>query len=137
MTLYTPMHATPLYAAGLAVVFIALSVRTIRLRRSLQIALGDSDDERMVRAMRVHANFAEYVPFTLLLMLMLELAGGDGWHVHVIGACLVVGRLSHAFGVSRSPEDYRFRVLGMVLTFGALVSSALGVLVAYARAAIA
>ena len=55
MSYFTPMYATPLYAAGLAVVFIAISVRTIRLRRSLQIALGDSDDERMMRAMRVHA----------------------------------------------------------------------------------
>ncbi len=136
MTFHTPMYATPIYAAGLAVVFIAVSVRTIRLRRSLQIALGDSDDERMIRAMRVHANFAEYVPLTLLLMLMLELAGGEPWHVHVIGTCLVVGRLSHAFGVSRSPEDYRFRVLGMVLTFAALASSALGLLTAYARAAL-
>ena len=56
-----------LYAALLAVIFVALSVRTLLLRRRLGIAIGDGDDPRMLRAMRAHANFAEYVPFSLLL----------------------------------------------------------------------
>ncbi len=133
MSMFPPVYVTPVYAAVLAGLFLVVSVRTIRLRRRLQIALGDSDDDRMLRAMRVHANFAEYVPLTLLLLLMLELSAASAWVVHALGAGLVLGRLSHAFGVSRSPEDYRFRVLGMVLTFGALGCSALGLLVLSAR----
>ena len=58
----------PLYAALLALLFIALSVRTLRLRRHLKIAVGDAGNTQMLRAMRAHANFAEYVPMCLLLL---------------------------------------------------------------------
>ena len=70
------MNITPFYAAILALLFFALSVRTLRLRRKLQIVIGDAGNPHMLRAMRVHANFAEYAPFTLLLAFMLELQGG-------------------------------------------------------------
>jgi uncharacterized membrane protein YecN with MAPEG domain len=46
---------TPFYAALLAFLFFALSLRTLRLRRRLKIAIGDSGDESMLRAMRVPA----------------------------------------------------------------------------------
>ncbi len=43
-------------------------------------------------------------------------------------ADLLAGRALHAFEVSQEAEDYRFRVSGMVLTFGAIVQRALFVL---------
>lgn len=115
----------PFYAALLAIVFVILSVRTIRLRRRLRIALGDAGNPTILRAIRTHSNFAEYVPMTLLLILMLELQGAHPALVHLLGLCLLVGRVLHAFGVSRDKEDYRFRVGGMTLTFGALLGAAL------------
>ena len=54
------MTITPVYAALLGLLFIALSVRVIRLRRSRKVAVGARGDEAIERAMRVHANFAEY-----------------------------------------------------------------------------
>jgi uncharacterized membrane protein YecN with MAPEG domain len=48
-----------MYAALLALLFIALSVRTLRLRATLRIAIGDGGNERLLRASRVHGNFAE------------------------------------------------------------------------------
>ena len=122
------MYVTPLYAAALALLFIALSVRTLRLRRTLGVGLGDQGEPRILRAMRVHANFAEYVPLTLVLILMLELQSASAGPVHFLSACLVTGRISHAFGVSREPEDYRFRVFGMVMTFTALGGAAVRLL---------
>jgi len=119
---------TPLYAAMLATLFIALSVRALRLRRQLRIPVGDGGDPRMLRAMRTHANFAEYAPLTLVLILMFELLGGPAPAAHLLGLGLLAGRLSHAYGVSRIDEDFRFRVSGMVLTFTALSSASLGVL---------
>jgi uncharacterized membrane protein YecN with MAPEG domain len=116
---------TPVYAALLALLFLLLAVRTIRLRRALQVAIGDAGDARLQRAMRVHANFAEYVPLTLLLVLMLELQGAHPLLLHVLCACLLAGRLVHAWGVSRDPEDYRYRMSGMALTFTAMVGAAL------------
>jgi len=61
------MTILPIYAALLALLFVLLSIRTIRTRHSRGVALGHGDDPAMLRAMRVHANFAEYVPLALLL----------------------------------------------------------------------
>jgi uncharacterized membrane protein YecN with MAPEG domain len=127
------VHVLPLYAALFALFFVALSVRTLRLRRRLKIAIGDSGDERMLRAIRVHSNFAEYVPFGLFLIFLVELQGAPLWLVHGLCLCLLAGRLSHAFGVSRTNENYRFRVFGMALTFTALLTSAAALLAVYVR----
>ena len=119
----------PAYAAILALLFIALSVRTIRLRRRFATAVGDGGNETMLRAMRAHSNFAEYVPFTLLLLAFAELSATPSWILHALCMALAAGRCSHAFGVSRLPEDFRFRVFGMALTFTALGGAALVLLV--------
>jgi uncharacterized protein len=42
----------------LGLLFFYLSVRTIGLRRRLKIGIGASKSEEMLRAMRVHSNFA-------------------------------------------------------------------------------
>jgi hypothetical protein len=63
----------PSYAAVLVFVYIALAVRMIRMRRSEKVAVGTGGNARLERAMRVHANFAEYVPLALLLITFLEL----------------------------------------------------------------
>lgn len=113
----------PLYAASLALLFVALSVRTLRLRRALGVPIGDGGNASMLRAMRVHANFAEYVPFCLLLLLFVEARGAPPWLVHALGAGLLVGRIAHALGVSRTQENYRYRVFGMASTFTVLLSA--------------
>jgi MAPEG family len=46
----------PVYAAILALVFVVLSIRTIRQRRKLKIGLGDAGNKDLQRAVRVHAN---------------------------------------------------------------------------------
>jgi uncharacterized protein len=127
------MSILPLYAALFALLFVALSVRTIRARRSLKIAVGDAGNEKMLRAMRVHSNFAEYVPLCLLLVFLVEMQGAGAWLVHGLCLCLLAGRLSHAWGVSQTKENFRFRVFGMSLTFTTLIVSAAYLLVASAR----
>jgi len=127
------MRVLPVYAALFAFFFVALSLRTVRLRSSLRIAVGDSGNERMLRAMRVHANFAEYVPLSLLLIFLVEVQGASLLLVHGLCLCLLVGRILHAFGVSQTKEDYRYRVAGMALTFVTLGTAAAYLLVDYLR----
>ena len=125
------MYITPLYAALLSLLFVILSVRTLRLRRALRIGIGDQGDQRMLRSMRVHSNFSEYAPLTLLLTFMLELQGTSSVIIHLLCVCLVIGRVSHALGVSQLSEDYRYRVFGMAMTFTALTGSAGLLLIGY------
>lgn len=116
---------TPIYAALLGLVFVVLSLRTIRTRRAARVGVGIGGNADLERAMRVHANFAEYVPLTLLLLLLAELGGRSGWLVHALGAALLVGRSLHAFGMSRASEDFRFRVTGVAVTLTVLIAAAL------------
>ncbi len=126
------MHIVPLYASILALLFVALSVRTLRMRRRLKIAIGDAGNQAMLRAMRVHSNFAEYVPLSLLLIYFVEVSGANSLLVHVLALCLLAGRASHAFGVSQVKENYTFRAFGMVTTFATLIAASAYLVHSYA-----
>lgn len=119
------MMILPFYAALLAILFVYLSMRTIRIRRRLRIGLGHADNPELLRAIRVHANFAEYVPMALVLILLVELSAARPWFVHTLGCALLIARLSHAYGMRQQRENFRFRVVGMVMTFAVLLTSAI------------
>lgn len=116
-----PTPVTPLYAALLGLVFVALSIRTIRLRRRYRVGVGDGNHAELQRAARVHANFAEYVPLALLLIYFAEAGGGPLLLIHALAVALLCGRLLHAYGVSQVKENYRYRTIGMVLTFSVII----------------
>jgi len=120
---------TPTYAALLTILYIGLSVRTIKLRFRHQVGIGDGNQPELTRAMRAHANFAEYVPLALLLIWMTETLAYPSWVIHLLGVSLLLGRFSHAYGIMRVEEDLRFRQLGMSLTFLVLVTAAVLLLV--------
>jgi uncharacterized protein len=130
------MPLTPIYAALLAVLFVVLSLRAIRLRQRLGVSVGDRGNRQLRRAVRAHANFAEYVPLALLLMYFLEVHTETRGAMHAFGIALLAGRILHAVGVSREPENLRWRVAGMVLTFGVIALCALALLWYAARLAL-
>ena len=115
----------PLYAALLAALYLVLSVAVIRQRRRRRIALGSGGLPEVERAIRAHGNFAEYVPFALLLLAFAELRGNPGWLLHLLCLMLLAGRLAHGWGLSQVQEDYRWRSVGMALTFTVLAAAAL------------
>lgn len=127
-------YVTPFYAALMALLFVALSIRTLRLRHRFQVAIGPGEEPLLERAMRVHANFAEYVPIALLLVLFVEMATRNGTLVHALGVLLIAGRGLHAYGVSQLRENFRYRVAGMTLTFTVIITAAVTLLVVYAFA---
>jgi hypothetical protein len=112
---------TPYYAAILALLFIILSLRTIKTRREHKVAIGDGGEKSILRASRVHANFSEYVPFTLLLIAMLEMQSYSHWIIHSLCIALVAARIAHAFGVSQADENFKFRIFGTATTINIIV----------------
>ncbi len=117
------MNILPMYAALLGLLFFYLSMRTIGLRRKLQIGIGSKENDEMLRGMRVHSNFAEYVPISLLLIYFVEIQGGHQLLIHGLGILLLVGRSVHAYGVSQMNEKFVFRVSGMVMTFTTILAA--------------
>lgn len=120
---------TPIFAGLLALLFVLLSIRVISARRSERIGLGDQGNRKLMRRMRAQSNCAEYAPFALLMMLMLELMNGAPVLLWGLGTALVAGRLAHAYGFSAEPELGNLRVIGMALTFAVIVIAALASLV--------
>lgn len=114
---------TSLYAAILALIYVFLSVRIIGLRRSLRISIGDGNNPMVTRAIRMHGNFSEYVPLALILMFLIESISDYRRLVEVLGIVLVVGRVSHAYGLRTAEADFRLRVGGMAMTFSVLIIS--------------
>jgi uncharacterized protein len=109
-----------MYAGLLALLFIVLSLRVILARRSLRIGLGEGDSRILLRRIRAHGSFVEYVPFVILLMTLIEWQGGSQVSLHLIGVLLLLGRGLHAYGFSHDPELHGFRVVGMACTLSAL-----------------
>jgi len=100
------MIVTPVYAGLLVLWFLVLAWRVIR-RRGHGISLGDGGDPAMLRVIRGHANFAEYVPLALLLMAILELCNLSAYVLHALGAMLLIGRLLHGYAFSFT-DKFRF-----------------------------
>ncbi len=118
------------YASVLGLIFLFLSVNVVRLRASTKISLGFGEDETLEGAVRAHGNFAEYVPFILLLVGMLELQGADEILIRALGGGLIVARLSHAYGLITSSGANFGRAAGAMLTWAILlVASGMGVYV--------
>jgi uncharacterized protein len=119
------MPATALYAGLLALVFIVLSARVILQRRDSRVPLGDGGEKALLRPIRVHSNFAEYVPLALILMGLAESLAVSRFLLHGLGLALLVGRLLHALGVSRVDENFRLRVAGVATTLTVIAVAAL------------
>jgi uncharacterized membrane protein YecN with MAPEG domain len=110
------MIVTPLYAGLLAFWFLLLSVRVVNHRRR-GVSLGDGGDPKMLRVIRGHANFAEYVPLALLLMAILELSRISIYVLHALGLTLLVARLLHGYALSFARQFQFGRFWGAALTF--------------------
>ena len=119
-----------LYAGLLGLLLIALSTQVVLARRQFRVRLGTGTEEGMQQAVRVQANFVEYVPFAVLLLVFAEVSGLPGPAVHGAGALLVVSRLLHAAGLSRSPGRSFGRVYGTAGTWLTIVALSLWLLYA-------
>jgi uncharacterized membrane protein YecN with MAPEG domain len=126
---------TPLYAAIFAIFFVFLSIRVIKQRRRNSVGIGNGDNIELSRAIRVHANFSEYVPFALVLLFLFETQTSAYYFssigVHFFGISLLIGRMIHAYGVSQVHENIRFRIAGMAITFCSFLLLALSILFTY------
>jgi len=111
-------------ASLLTFVYVFLAFKVIALRRTEKIALGDGGVQKLQAAIRAHGNFSEYVPLSLVLMALLELDHFASTALMVVALALVLGRVLHAVSVLSNPQRFKFRVLGMQLTFATLVSLA-------------
>ncbi|MGE0725003.1 MAG: MAPEG family protein [Alphaproteobacteria bacterium] len=125
-----PLAAVALWAGLLALLYLALALPVVVRRRRAQIGLGTGGDQVLLRAVRVHGNFAEYVPLALVLMILAATARWGSLYMHALGATLLVARVLHAIGVWRHDGRSAGRFLGTLLTWIVTAIAALLCLVA-------
>jgi hypothetical protein len=111
-----PVPITGLYAGLQAIIAFALVFQIGQLRGKLGVSLGDGGNPELLTAVRRHANWAEHVPFALLLIGLLELNGGNVTLLHALGAGLLVARLVHPLGLRADKLSTPQRILGAALT---------------------
>ncbi len=109
------MIVTPIYAGLLALLYFVLSYRVVLMRD--KVSLGDGGNPILQRRIRAHGNFAEYVPFILVMLGFLELNHLPFYALHILGLTLLIARLLHGYSLSFT-ESFKFgRFWGTALTF--------------------
>lgn len=114
-------HAAALWAGLSLILLLVLSVRVVRLRRRHEVSLGHGDIPDLAHAVRAFGNASEYVPAAIAALAVLAVVGAAPLMVHAGGLMLFAGRLSHAWGLSRSGGASLPRAAGVVLTWLAYI----------------
>ena len=120
VALYAGLH-------GLILLWLAATVSRIRWRTG--IWLGDGGSEELVRATRGLANFAEYVPLVLLMMLLLAGLGMPGYLLLVFGLTLTAARILHGLHFAGVLDTVVARQVGASVTFVVVLLASLGLVV--------
>lgn len=113
---------TILYAAILGIVFICLTLYVVAGRWEHKIGLGDGGNPDMLKRVRIHGNFAEFVPFALLLLFLTDYAQYSAAVIHSLGIMLVVGRVCHIIALKLSRGFTWVRAVGVVLTLAVILT---------------
>ena len=114
---------TSLFAGLFTLYFVRLAFGVIRLRKSNRVALGSGGHSDLEAAIRIHGNFAEYIPLGLLLLALLESHQAHPLLLALLGCTLGLGRFFHAQALRNA--DLKQRVRGMQFTFGTLSTLAI------------
>jgi uncharacterized membrane protein YecN with MAPEG domain len=119
---------TALYGAIIGLLGAFLTINVIRHRVATKVNDGDGGSTQLRMAMRAHANFAQLVPLTVLLIGFSESLGTPKTIIHGVGAALVLARLLSAQGLL-SVEGQSFgRQAGAGLTVLVLIAASVLIL---------
>jgi uncharacterized membrane protein YecN with MAPEG domain len=122
---------TAFYAALLALVYLGLSGWVMGSRVSDNVLLGDGGDASLLKRVRTHANFSEYVPLALILVALLEAGGSGHGLVQGLLLALLVGRILHPIGMfaaPNTPRQFACRGGGILLTMATIAIAAIALL---------
>jgi uncharacterized protein len=125
---------TAFYLSILALIYAVLALQVARLRRDNRVLFGDAENGKLRTAIRVHANFIEYVPIITLLVALLEMSGAPASRVHLLMGALLLSRLLHPMGMAARPGTWQFnagRVAGILLTLAVLIAAAISGLIRF------
>lgn len=122
---------TAFYAGLLGLIHVGLTGWVIGGRLSTNTLFGDGNDNSLFKRIRSQGNFTENVPLALVLIGLLEAAGGGHTLVQTLLIVLVIARILHPIGMfapPNSPRQFACRGGGILLTMAALAIAAIALL---------
>ena len=127
------MPVTPLFAAIFALAYLYLTTAVIKLRMSGKVAIGvenndSSINEDLQKAVRIHANFIEYVPIALILFWFLENITYSPNTVFWLGCILLIARLAHVIGMQNHSKYLFLRKWGVIVTLAVIAFSSIKII---------
>lgn len=125
---------TGIYASILAFIFFFLFINVVSKRLKHRIGIGDGGNHELNKAIRIHGNFAEHVPYALLMMMLCEMTNISIYFIHAFGIVLIVSRLLHAYGLTMTSINSWGRTIGILGTYAVIVLAAILLLLRYALA---
>ncbi len=128
MEITPSVHAAALWVGLHLILLLVLSMLVVRQRRRHQVELGHGDIPELNRAIRAFGNATEYVPAGLAAVAVLAIAGAPILVIHALGLTLLVGRILHAIGLSRSGAASLPRAAGLMITWLAYILGAVALL---------
>ncbi len=115
---------TAITAGTISLIFLVLSFRVIGIRKQTNVSLGDGGNEPLQRAIRGQANFAEYAPIGVILLLVAELQSVNTYLLIAVAGTLITGRMCHGYAFAFTAGSVTLRRGGTFLTFSAIISLA-------------
>jgi uncharacterized membrane protein YecN with MAPEG domain len=128
MTAFPTLPIVAFYAGlnGLILLWFAGAISRIRTRTG--IWAGDGGSAELLRAMRGQANFAEYVPFALILLLLMAALGAPVYVLHLFGLALTAARVLHALHFTGAVTALVMRQAGALGTWVVLLLASVGLI---------
>ncbi|SOH94440.1 hypothetical protein SAMN06273572_104139 [Monaibacterium marinum] len=122
------LNAIALYAAFNTFILIWLAVNVMKRRGAGKVSVGDGGYAPLIRAIRGQANFVEYVPMALIMLMIMALQGAPAMAIHIAGIVLTIGRLLHAMHFIAEDAPGWQRMVGTLATLIVLVFTAIGLI---------
>ncbi|WP_321500572.1 MAPEG family protein [Breoghania sp.] len=116
------LPVTTALVSGLAILFLVLTARVIRLRIRHRVSLGDGGNAELTRAIRGHGNLVESAPLFVLMLLLAELQGANTWLIGVLAGGFLVGRTMHGICLGFMKPTMVLRSGGMLLTLITMIA---------------
>ncbi|MFO1071707.1 MAG: MAPEG family protein [Geminicoccaceae bacterium] len=106
---------TTFFAVVMAGVYMAVAWYMIWLRKLSRKQQADWPLRWYDRCGHGRDHMAQYLPFALFLMFLIEQGGAPGWLLYLLGLLLMAGYALHLWGFAQYPGNYKTPSIGTML----------------------
>jgi uncharacterized membrane protein YecN with MAPEG domain len=110
-----------IFSSIMALIYTKLSFKIISLRREFKIAIGDQNNEKLMRAISAQSNFFFYSLIFLLLIFFLEVNGFNKIILLIFSIIFLSARILHFQTISQVNENIKNRIIAMKITFISII----------------